>query len=294
MNSHLVSVIIPVYNAELFIVETINAVLNQDYKNIEIIVVNDGSTDNSEKLIKGFSNPKIRYFLNENHGVSFSRNFGLSHAKGEYVMFLDSDDLLTPIFISERVKVLDKFDFFGFVCGVVRKISDKGEILNTDYKSSCNDISLEILTFDKNIVTCPSSYLFRKKSLIENKLLFNENLSSSADRYYLLEIDKYIKGYFIRNTNACLYYRFRTDSMSNKLDIKLIKDNEVFYDLVLNRLYPDPIMRRKFLSKSKYVLSGAYFKIGNYFLSIRYAVLAFLYAPLNFFRTLFKVNVDEF
>src|SRR5690606_10832622 len=90
----LVSIVMPCYNAEKYITETVNSVINQTYKNWELIIVNDGSTDNSLNMIKEFAanDNRISFIDKSNSGVSDSRNKGLEKAKGEYIAFLDADD----------------------------------------------------------------------------------------------------------------------------------------------------------------------------------------------------------
>jgi hypothetical protein len=82
--------------------------------------------------------------------------------------------------------------------------------------------------------------------------------------------------------------------MSNNLNYSLIKDNELFFELVSGMKILHGSTKRVFLSKSNYVLAGAYFKIGKFFLSLKFSILSFLYDPINFFRTMFKIEVDNF
>ena len=89
-----ISVIIPVYNGEKYIRKCLDSVINQTKKEIEIVVVNDGSTDNTESIIKEYKDKRIKYFKNTNHGIGYSRNFGVSKSSGKYIMFLDSDDYI--------------------------------------------------------------------------------------------------------------------------------------------------------------------------------------------------------
>jgi glycosyltransferase involved in cell wall biosynthesis len=105
--SPLISVIIPLYNSEEYIIETIDSVLNQTYPNIEIIVVNDGSTDNSSYLVQEKENPQITLINISNGGASKARNIGIENAKGTYIQFLDADDILSPNKIEEQVKILE-------------------------------------------------------------------------------------------------------------------------------------------------------------------------------------------
>ena len=97
----LISVVIPAYNAEQFLDETLESVLSQTYENWECIIVNDGSTDNTESIAKKWCerDTRFRYFYKENSGVSDTRNLGIKEARGEYIAFLDADDLYMPNFL---------------------------------------------------------------------------------------------------------------------------------------------------------------------------------------------------
>ena len=91
-----ISVIIPIYNKVTCIKKTIQSVLNQSYQCIEIICVDDGSTDGSIDVINSFADPRIKLFSKENGGVSSARNFGIDHSTGEWIFFLDADDIIMP------------------------------------------------------------------------------------------------------------------------------------------------------------------------------------------------------
>lgn len=108
----LISVIIPVYNTGIYARECINSVLEQDYENIEVIVVNDGSTDESSDILRDFAsrNTSIRLIEQSNQGLSCARNSGLETARGECLLFLDSDDMLAPGAITACVSAMQKFN----------------------------------------------------------------------------------------------------------------------------------------------------------------------------------------
>ncbi|NIW46854.1 MAG: glycosyltransferase, partial [Gammaproteobacteria bacterium] len=91
-----VSVIIPAYNQGHYLGECVQSVLDQTYPDFEIIIVNDGSTDNTQRVAKSFSDPRIKYIYQENRGLSGARNTGIRNAIGTYVTYLDSDDLFLP------------------------------------------------------------------------------------------------------------------------------------------------------------------------------------------------------
>lgn len=93
----LASIIIPVYNVEPYLKECLNSVLNQSYKNLEILIVDDGSTDNSGLICDSYCyDPRVTVFHQPNSGVSVARNTALDHASGEYIFFVDSDDFIHP------------------------------------------------------------------------------------------------------------------------------------------------------------------------------------------------------
>ena len=135
----LVSVILPVYNSEKYIFEAIESVLNQTYKNIEIIVIDDCSTDTSAEIINNFNDNRIRYYKNEkNSGIVYSLNRAISLAKGKYLARMDSDDICLPNRIQEQVNFLNIhpeilivsswFMTFGDAEGIVKYCCDPDEI----------------------------------------------------------------------------------------------------------------------------------------------------------------------
>jgi glycosyltransferase involved in cell wall biosynthesis len=113
----IVSIIIPNYNHAQFVGDAINSVLDQDYRNFEIIVVNDGSTDNSHEVINNFGD-QVRYIRQENQGLSAARNTGIKHAKGSYIGVLDADDMYEPAFLSTMMStLLENPTADGIYCG---------------------------------------------------------------------------------------------------------------------------------------------------------------------------------
>lgn len=106
----LISIIVPVYNVENYIKECINSIINQSYKNIEIILVDDGSTDNSGSLCEEFSliDSRIVTFHKENGGLSDARNYGIRHSNGEYIMFVDSDDIIDKDIVNVLYTLIQK------------------------------------------------------------------------------------------------------------------------------------------------------------------------------------------
>ena len=108
MTEILVSVIIPTFNNKQYIEETIDSVLSQTYKNIEIIIIDDGSDDGTDKIVSQKYKNKVKYYFQKNSGLSSARNMGLKKAKGSLIQFLDSDDLITKNKIKSQVKFLNQ------------------------------------------------------------------------------------------------------------------------------------------------------------------------------------------
>ncbi|MDG5492647.1 glycosyltransferase family A protein [Psychroserpens sp. SPM9] len=130
------SVVIPLYNKERHIKTTIESVLNQTFKNFEIIVINDGSTDASAHQIEAFNDSRIQLFTTENHGVSYARNYGVEQSSADYICFLDADDIWHRHHLEHIKMMLDRHPKCGMYC----KAYDK-KINGTHYKCHYHTIS---------------------------------------------------------------------------------------------------------------------------------------------------------
>ena len=117
----LISVIVPVYNVENYIVECISSIINQTYKNIEIIVVNDGTKDSSIEKLTSINDNRIVIYTKENGGLSSARNYGLNFAHGKYVIFIDSDDYLDVHMLEVLYTNLINSNSDISICGVYKK-----------------------------------------------------------------------------------------------------------------------------------------------------------------------------
>ena len=114
-----VSIIIPVYNAEKYLSECINSIIYQSYNNLEIILVNDGSTDNSIYICRQYANKDNRIIVidSDNYGVSYARNIGIERATGKYIVFIDSDDMIEKDYIGILVTEMEEKNLDMVVCG---------------------------------------------------------------------------------------------------------------------------------------------------------------------------------
>jgi glycosyltransferase involved in cell wall biosynthesis len=166
-----VSVIIPTYNRALIIKDAIQSVLNQTFSDYEIIVVDDGSTDNTSNVVNDMRSHsgKVRYIYQENKGRSAARNIGIRAARGNYVAFLDSDDMFLPEKLRVQLMTLKNNLDFGMVFSHVLRMDEHGNILediNQGKEKLTGWIYPELLFIKKNIITIPS-VMVRKRVLNE-------------------------------------------------------------------------------------------------------------------------------
>jgi len=281
MKNGFVSIIVPCYNASAFIQKTLQSILNQTDVDFELIVINDGSTDDSEQMIKSLNDTRINYYYQGNKGVSAARNYGLTFSNGEYIVFFDSDDLMTDDFLNSRIESLNKKPERDYVCGLVNKFNSEGLIPGYYQGPDYEKLYSQILFYKSDIITCPSNFMFRREFLMKYNLKFNEKLSSTADRYFLLECHKFGIGFFDVNISNLLY-RINMSSMSNKMSKTLVKDNEILYEELRNNDLIPKELRKKSFFHGYYMLSGANFKINNYYFAIKYGIKSFFLNPINF------------
>lgn len=195
MAQPLISVIIPVYNVESFLDECLQSVMTQNYQNLELILINDGSTDNSGKLCDFYQakDDRIIVIHKENEGISIARNIGLNVAKGEYIFFVDSDDFLEKDCIQKFIQNLEK-KIDVYLCSYNRIYpSEENRIFNRFERLGYHQIGTgqQILTkmYEKNFYECSVwANIYSRKFLIENNLLFNPDLSIHEDEAWFIKI----------------------------------------------------------------------------------------------------------
>jgi len=129
-----ISVIIPLYNKSSYIARALNSVLNQTYQNFEIIVVDDGSTDNGAKIVRDFIDPRIRLIEQENRGVSAARNRGVDEAISDFIAFLDADDEWMPHHLETIIRLMDKYPDVGMYSTAYQIRTKEGKTSWANYK----------------------------------------------------------------------------------------------------------------------------------------------------------------
>ena len=195
-----ISVIIPVYNGEKYIRKCLDSVINQTKKEIEIVVVNDGSADNTESIIKEYKDKRIKYFKNTNHGIGYSRNFGVSKSSGKYIMFLDSDDYIDKDECKLLYEKCLEDDLDISICDFYKVYNNNLIEVNLgDFKSSSLKDNPDIITEFLN----PWGKLYNKKILTDNKIKFVENLKYEDAPFV---IETFCNAKKIGKVNKALHY----------------------------------------------------------------------------------------
>lgn len=230
----LVSIIIPVYNSSAYLEETINSIVQQSYKNLEVIIVDDFSTDNGKEIIKKFAAKDkriISIFLDKNNGVSNARNVGLDAAKGKYVLFMDSDDNYSNLNAIENI--INKLDAdTESVVFPIRKVVDKSEVI-ADYSLPEQSLHLDKFksfrfAFEKNVCESACNKLFLLDIIKKNKIQFSTNIKLNEDQLFNAKYFFYINNINIIN-DVYYNYNIHGDSACRvKRDESFFKEN-LFY-----------------------------------------------------------------
>ncbi|ELS02210.1 glycosyl transferase [Xenococcus sp. PCC 7305] len=221
-----VSVIIPTYNNAQYLAIAIDSVLNQTYHNYEIIIIDDGSTDNTVEILEQYQD-KIHYIYQKNQGVSAARNKGISLAKGELIAFLDADDIFMAHKLEKQVEVFEQQPELGIVNSGFRIIRNNGEFI-ADVKRWEAIPDLTIKTWILHQPVLPSAMMFRKQWL-ETVNGFDSRWFSSEDVDLVFRlIAKGCRGVWL--PQVTIYYRRHDRSATWKNSLKQARNSEAMQD----------------------------------------------------------------
>lgn len=285
-NSSLVSIILPTYNCARFLSDSLGSVLSQTYDRYEIIVVDDGSTDNTKEVLNAFLQ-KIKYIdLGQNRGLPAARNIGIQSAQGTYIAFLDADDLWLPEKLQTDVEYFTQHPDVSMVYSRHMNIDEQGVVLDGGTKRRLPSGNIFIRLFSEQNFIVPSSVVVRKE-VFATAGLFDEQLFNCQDWDMWLRIAFYFK---VAGINKPLVqYRHNPHSLSKNRN-NVLKYQKLVIDKTYNA-FKDMMCK---MSERRYKkrLASHYAKIGRYYLRTGNKRLAnenfrlsLQYNPLNF-RTL--------
>jgi glycosyltransferase involved in cell wall biosynthesis len=271
-----VSVVIPTYNNASVVKEAIQSVLEQTLSDYEIIVVDDGSTDNTREVVSSFSDKRIRYVYQENHGRSSARNHAISIAQGRYIAFLDSDDLFLPTKLEKQVTYMEKNPGVLLSHTSYLRVNAQGEYIE---KVKSGTFSGRV--YPEIVRGCPiatPTVMIQRRALGGN-LRFEENILIGEDvilwtqlarKSIILGIDEPLAKVRIRGNNAALDPRQQIIGLMNMIEYTI-------------RWSPDFsfIVRRRLLSDIYLKIGFNYLRIGNVVQFLKFSGLAEYMQPLE-------------
>ena len=254
MNNPLISIIIPVYNSEKYLKECLDSIINQTYNNLEIIIIDDESSDNTIDIINKYNDSRIKIYRKNNEGVSEARNLGLSKVTGDYILFIDSDDYLSNNdVISNLVGNINNNDLIRFNNSKLinnELINEDISLFKDEYKSG-EDFLLDALNNNKKYswylwqylykkelwdgIRFPKGKIFEDTSTIYQVILKANNIKVIKDNYYV--------------------YRYNSVSLSKKVNLKICLDMiDVISDTsnIINKLNINDKLKKLLLNNLSY------------------------------------------
>lgn len=228
----LISVVMPVYNGGKYLREAIESILNQTYRDFEFLIINDGSTDESDEIIRSYTDPRIVYLQNDqNRGLVYTLNFGISVAKGEYIARMDADDVSKPVRFERQINLFENNPGIG-LCGSWAKIIGTIKVLKVETE---NDRIKCKLLFRSQFTH--SSVMFRREQFLSESLIYKqENYPAedyalwidSSTKIMMANIPEYLVDYRVHALQISTESSTRQQKKTNDLRIKQ-------FEIFLNR-----------------------------------------------------------
>lgn len=213
-----ISIIMPVYNKELYIRESITSVINQSFKDWELIIVNDGSTDNSLSIASSFQDSRIKVFSTKNGGVSSARNFGINHHCGNYITFFDADDILDEHYLESLYDPT-----VDMVLGGLIKVDYKGNIIERVNPPYHGFIKIAKMAEDfyrdqsrTGIYGYVSTKMIKSKIIKDNNIRFDSSITLAEDFNFFLEVYNNIQA--IKFIDYCGYY-YKQETINSGINV---------------------------------------------------------------------------
>lgn len=268
-----ITVVIPAFNASTWIVETLRSVLEQDAPEIEVILVDDGSTDDTAKLVTRIAenDPRLRIIGKHNTGVSDTRNAGLREAKGRYVVFLDADDVLSDGFLKTRMDFMDAHPEIDICGSDIEQLNESGTRTPTGTHAPGENALQEILLYDPVVSSVPGNMMYRVSSLRKHDLHFETRLSSLADKYFLVcAANKGLRCAYV--PGSPLYYRVHSSSMSYRLTQGIYAEDQRYVRMLIEQELIPLHIQSRVLAANYYILAGMARRLTCYADCVRYLV----------------------
>lgn len=246
MNNSKISIIVPIYNDEKYLEQCINSILNQTEPSLEIILIDDGSTDCSNNIINNYAkkDQRIKVSHQKNKGVSTTRNRGIKEATGEYIAFIDANDYVEKTLYHEAYNIMKDGDLDLLIWNF-KEEKMFTTINNQNFPKTCTLDSPENINYAMASVLCPYmnnmglkringmgvlwNKLFKTSIIKDNNIQFLDGIILYEDVYFMFNYMKYVKKMKFLN-NYYYHYRILSNSMTRKYKPNLIKSNDILFN----------------------------------------------------------------
>lgn len=267
------SIIVPVYNVEKYIEKCLDSIVNQTYQNFEVLVINDGTKDNSQKIIDEYEKKypsKVKSFIKENGGLSDARNYGVDRANGEYILFIDSDDYIDLKLLEKINEEIEKYGTLDVIGYNFIQMNNNYEKIGTMFKPEIHNVSgeeaISELVLGKQCFEPACGFAYRLQFWKENRFEFIKGIIHEDFALIPLVVTK------AENVSFLDYYGYFYISTSNSItrnkdlekEKKSAKDILTGYDYLVNEFekheFKNEISKKLILS---YISNSLIFKLDN-------------------------------
>lgn len=215
----MISVIIPIYNASNYLYDCLKSIQLQEFTNFEVLMVDDGSIDNSRDICKKMAedDSRFHYYYQDNQGVSFARNTGLAVARGEYISFIDADDQIEPSYFTELITAIQTYDFVITGYKVVERDKVVSRVIGPEPKIVDNrELCLNILT-NSSVYSFPWNRLYKASILNKYQIKFDPKIRYGEDLVFNLQYCQYVNRAYILATDNYHYIQHDSSASSESL-----------------------------------------------------------------------------
>ena len=280
-----VSVVIPAYNAAQFVRETLDSVLAQTFRDFEIIVVDDGSKDDTAAIVESFNAPQVRCLRKTNGGVSTARNFGIAESSGEYIALLDADDVWETTKLERQVALLDAKPNVGLCFVGMQRVDAQTRLLSLTEAFDYEDFTMALLLYSCVVSGSCSSVMIRRDVFAQTDG-FDSRFSTAADWEFWLRLSLITK--FAPVPEFLVKYRILANSMSR--NPATVKRDTIG---VLDKFFANPDLPAKYqrlkaksYSNNLLIVSGEFLHNGQIGESLKCMIAALRHQPSNISRPL--------
>lgn len=268
----LVSIIIPCYNAQNYLEECLDSIIDQSFKNFEVIAINDGSSDKTLEILKKYSikDERVKFFDQDNSGVSYTRNRGINLASGNYIMFVDADDYIGETYVMDLVNFMLKDNYDLITTGLTLCDEDGNILKRVQYSNKSQELyfsSIFETVVNKLYFSYCSKTLYKRKFILDSNVLFNTKLKIGEDFLFFFSLlEKSSRIAFF--PSADYFYRQNEESVTHLTNIesllKYVDDNIFIFNYISNYSESNYLIPNRLLTKLNIVLKKIVARNSNF------------------------------